>query len=79
MEIALIIVAGVVIVTAITGVFDYLGKRRKATGGVEARRVEALEARVAGLETKVTERDERIAQLETEIQFVNRLIEDKRK
>jgi len=38
-----------------------------------------MEARVASLENRLDDKDSRIAQLETDLGFLNRLIEDKTK
>lgn len=77
MEIALIIVAGVVLTTFGAGFFDYLGKRRKKTDGELGNKVSILEKRLLALEGKMAEKDERVHQLETEVSFVNKLIEDR--
>jgi uncharacterized coiled-coil protein SlyX len=77
MGIALVIVGGLVLITAVASGFDYLGKRRKRISAEVDRKVVQLEERLATLEGKVAERDERIAQLESDLSFTNRLIEDK--
>jgi hypothetical protein len=79
MGIALIIVGGIVVVTAVASVFDYLGKKRKGGDPQVEGRLAALEQRLAAAETKIEERDEKIAQIENDVAFVNRLIEDKSK
>lgn len=68
---------GIVLTTLTASFFDYLGKRRRKVEPQTEGRVAALEQRLESLEAKVVERDERIAQLETDLSFVNKLIEDK--
>ncbi len=79
MEIALIIVGGIVITTLVASIFDFLGKRRRGKDPAIEGRVAAIEQRLAAAETKIGERDERIAQLEGDVHFMNKLIEDKSK
>ena len=78
MVIALIITGGIVLTTFMGVFFDYLGKRRKgkADPALEAR-IQALEKRVQATETQIAERDEKIAQLENDLSFTTKLIEDK--
>ena len=76
MIIALIIVGGLVLITAVAAGFDYLGKRGRAPGREEASRFESLEVRVKNLEAKSLDKDERIARLESDLAFMNRLLED---
>jgi hypothetical protein len=78
MGITLIIVGGLVLLTAVAGAFDYLGKRAKTPDRSMAARIEGLEARIGSLETRSLDKDERIAKLESELTFVNRLLVDGR-
>jgi hypothetical protein len=79
MEIALIITGGVVLVSIIAGLFDFLTKRKKKADHVLENKVTEIEQKLQKLEGKLLEKDERINQLESEISFVTRLIEDKTK
>ena len=80
MGIALIIVGGIVLTSAVTAMFDYLGKAKKAAGNQELEnRLSTIEKQFIILEDKLTEKDERIHRLETEVSFVNKLIENKTK
>lgn len=80
MWIAFAIAGGVIACTFIGSLFDYLGKKAKAGGDRQlAEAVKAMDARVASLENRLDEKDSRIAQLETDLGFLNRLIEDKTK
>lgn len=78
MGIALVIVGGVVLTTIAASLFDYLGKRRRPADRQLEGRVAALEKRVETAEAAIASRDERVAQLESDLDFVNKLIEDKR-
>ena len=77
MEITLIIVGGMVLLTIIGGAIDYMGKRAKAADPRLARKVQELEKRLELLDAAVSEKDERIGRLETEVSFVNKLLEDR--
>lgn len=77
MGITVIIVGGVVIVTVITTLFDYLGKRSKGASPELERRIETLEKRLGLVDLAIAEKDEKIKQLEEEVSFVNRLLEKK--
>lgn len=76
MGITLTIIGGLVAMTVVAAGFDYLGKRAKTSPG-ETGRVRELERRLEALEARLSDRDERIAKLEGELAFVNRLLEDR--
>lgn len=79
MGITLTIVGGLILITLITVVSDYMGKRKKTdTGGLEER-VALLEKNVRILEERVSDKDGKIERLEADIGFMNKLIEDKSK
>jgi hypothetical protein len=77
MEITAIIVGGMVLVTALAGLFDFLSKKRTGKDPALYERLDALERRQKSLESQVEEKDIRIAELEREIGFVNRMLEHK--
>ncbi len=77
MEIAMIIVGGLVLMTIFASGFDYLSKRRKGVDNVVKLKVEELENRVRLLEQNLGDRNEKVAQLESDIIFLNKLLEKK--
>jgi hypothetical protein len=77
MDLALIIVGGLVVMTAIAAMADYFGKRQGKIGGETGKRLEALEKEVSLLGSSAATKDERIEKLETELRFLNKLIVDK--
>jgi hypothetical protein len=79
MGIAMTIVLGLTLMTFFAAGFDYLGKRAKKPSLESAEALKDLEARVKRLEASLGERDERVARLESELQFTTRLIEDRTK
>jgi len=76
MGITLTIVGGLVLMTIAAAGFDYLGRRAKAAPA-EAARSRELERRLEALESRLQDRDERVAKLEGELAFLNRLLEDR--
>lgn len=80
MWIAFAIAGGIVVCTFIGSLFDYLGKKAKAIGDPHtAASLKGMESRLAALETRLDDKDAKIAQLETDLGFMSRLIEDKTK
>jgi chaperonin cofactor prefoldin len=77
MEIALIIVGGIVVVTVITMVGDIIGKSIKAKSPMDIREIKGLVQRIEILEKQSQDREERMRQLESEIAFTTKLLEDK--
>jgi len=77
MEIAMIIVGGLVLMTIFASGFAYLSKRRKGVDNVVKLKVEELENRVRLLEQNLGDRNEKVAQLESDIIFLNKLLEKK--
>ena len=77
MEIALIIVCGVVLTAFFPSLFDFLHKRKKKSDQILEAKVAALEQKVQGLEERLLDKDEKIGRLENEISFVNKLIEER--
>lgn len=78
MGIALIIVGGLVLMTGLASYFSYLTEKKKRVDSGVAEKVEEVEKRLAQLEHRIEERDERLSQLESDVSFVNKLIEEKK-
>jgi hypothetical protein len=80
MGIALIIVLGVFAITVVSVIGDVASKKAKAKaaeGGVPPAEIESLKARLASLEARADERDDRVQKLQDEVRFVTRMLEDK--
>jgi hypothetical protein len=77
MNIALIIVGGLVLMTFFPTLFGYLEKKKKFASTDFGDKVRSLEQKITILEDKLIEKDEQIGKLQTEMSFVNKLIEDK--
>jgi hypothetical protein len=77
MNLALIIVGGLVLMTFFPSLFGYLEKRKKAKDTEIESKLASVEKRLFDLEGKIAEKDDRIDKLETDVSFVNKLIEDK--
>jgi hypothetical protein len=77
MEIALIIVGGVILVTVLPMLIQNRQKKGLMPDPALNDKVAELERKVASLEERLTVRDGRIDQLETTVSFVNRLLDDK--
>jgi len=79
MGITLVIVGGLILLTFIPVYFDYRAKLVKRASGAPDSAVRELSARVAALEEQLADRDSRLRLVEKDLQFVNRLLEDKSK
>jgi len=79
MSLALVIVGGVVIISVVASVGDYLTKTRIAKTSIDPNIIKNLEGRIEMLEQKTTEQGNKIQNLETDIAFANKLLEDKTK
>ena len=77
MNIALIIIAGLTGMTLIASLFDYLGKRAKSKMIASADKLLELEKRLTALENTLADRDEKILQLEKDLGFFTKLLENK--
>ncbi|THB66205.1 MAG: hypothetical protein D6B26_03030 [Spirochaetaceae bacterium] len=77
MEIALIVVGGLVVMTVVASGFDFLAKRHKSRAGIPPGKISELEERIKNLESNDLDRLETIKKLQEEIVFVNNLLEDK--
>ncbi|HEQ72578.1 MAG TPA: hypothetical protein ENN69_08825 [Spirochaetia bacterium] len=79
MEIALIIVGGIVIVSIVPLLFSHLTERRKKLNKETEAKVGELEKRLDALEARLEDKTDRLTQMEKELSFVNKLLEDKPK
>jgi uncharacterized coiled-coil protein SlyX len=75
MGIAVVMICGFVAMTLIAAGFDYLGKRAKRADPELEKRVAELERRVEILDATVADKNEKLLQLQTELSFVNRLLD----
>jgi len=78
MEIALIIVGGIVLTTLIAVVGDAITKARQAQAP-SGPLVQELTQKITALEGRVAEQESKILLLEENISFTTQLLEDKRK
>ena len=76
MGITLAIIGGLVAMTVVAAGFDYLGKRARSAPA-DAAPAREFERRLEALEARLSDRDERVAKLEGELAFLNRLLEDR--
>jgi hypothetical protein len=79
MGIALVIMGGLSLISVFAIIGDYLTKRRAGGSPEDRRIVTDLAKRIDALEQQVQARDARIEQLENDVSFATRLIEDKHK
>ena len=77
MEIAFVIAGAVVLMTVFAAGFDFLSKRRGRIDSETKAKVQQIEARLHDLEQTVGDKDQRIARLESDLNFLNRLLEKK--
>ncbi len=77
MGIAIAVILGIIAITAISAGFDYLGKRSKGAPDELSKKVDDLENRIRLLESSAALKEEDIRQLESKIEFMDRLLEDK--
>ncbi|MBN1411625.1 MAG: hypothetical protein JW969_12325 [Spirochaetales bacterium] len=77
MEIALIIMAGLAVITFFASGFDFMTKRRNKLDNETKAKVLELEKKVALLESQVEEKNAKIEHLEENVSFVSKLIEKK--
>ena len=78
MEITLVIVGGIIVLTLIAVVGDVIGKSVKSKSNANPKVLRNLVQRVETLERLSLERESRLSQLESDIAFANRLLEDGR-
>jgi TolA-binding protein len=77
MGIAIVIIAGLVVMTVVAAGFDFLSRKSRSSAGVASQQLKELEERIKTLEINETERMEQIRKIQDEVKFVNRLLEDK--
>jgi len=79
MGVAIVIAGGLVLMTLVASLFSYLGEKKKRLDPQIEEKINRMERRLTAMEAKAAEKDERIDQLESEISFVNKLIEQRPK
>jgi len=77
MGVALVIAGGLVLMTFFAAGFDFLTKRRTRLDNETKQRVLQMEQRLAVLDQTVRDKDARLAQLENDLTFLNRLLDKK--
>jgi hypothetical protein len=77
MWIAIVIVSGCFAISVVASIFDFLGKKKGRDDKALDKKIGLLEGKIDELERRSLEKEERIAKLETDVAFMNRLIEDK--
>lgn len=77
MGITFIIMGGIVIISVVAILGDFLTKSKSARSSVDPSIFERMEERIAELERKSLDQDRKIELLETDIAFANKLLEDK--
>ncbi len=78
MEIALIVVGGLIVLTVVALVGDYLTKTGVARSSVDPRVVGQWEKRLEALERKTQEQEAKLALLENDVAFTTKLLEGKK-
>jgi len=76
MEIAIIVVGGLVLMTAVASVFSYLTEKRKRESPELEKRIAELERRLGVIEDQASDKDARVEQIAQDVSFVNKLVED---
>ncbi|OHD22383.1 MAG: hypothetical protein A2Y38_22165 [Spirochaetes bacterium GWB1_59_5] len=74
MSMTMIIVGGIVVVTLIAVVGDYLSKAKQTA---DPSAIRELKDRIAALEREASERDAKLSRMEGEIAFTTKLLEDR--
>lgn len=77
MGITIVIVGGLVIMTVIALVGDYMSKKKQVSGSFDPKTLAELQTRVETLETQVRDDASRMARLEGEVAFTTKLLEGK--
>jgi hypothetical protein len=76
MEIALIIVGGLVLMTAVASAFSYLTEKKKRESPELEKRIAQIEQRLTALEDNAGIKDARMEQIAQDMSFVNKLVEN---
>lgn len=79
MGITLIIVGGLVIISVVAVIGDFLTKSKTAKPFIDTEVIQRLDARIVELERRAQDQDRKIESLETDLAFANKLLEDKTK
>ncbi len=79
MGIALVVMGGLTVISVIAVIGDTIAKTRRGKPAADQREIQALARRIEILEQQVQARDARIEQLENDVSFATRLLEDKHK
>ncbi len=79
MLITLIIVGGITVIAVVSVIGDYLTKTKKSKSAVEPKKMQDMERRIIELEKRISEQEIEIGQLESDVKFTNKLLEDKTK
>ena len=77
MGIAAVIIGGVIVITLISSVASYLTEKAKRKSPELESNLSDIERRLALLESRTDDRDERVAQIANDLTFVSRLIEQR--
>jgi len=77
MGITIIIVAGIVIISVVAVVGDFITKSRTQGTSMDPGVVRELRDRIEALERQETERESRLERLEGDVAFTTRLLEDR--
>ncbi len=77
MGIALVIMGGMTLITIFAIIGDIITKTRRVKAPQDGKALEDITRRVEALEIQVQSRDERIRQLENDVSFANKLLEEK--
>ncbi|HEY9053740.1 MAG TPA: hypothetical protein VIO60_02865 [Rectinemataceae bacterium] len=77
MGITLIIVGGIVIISVVATIGDFLTKSKVAKSSIDPGMIQRLDDRIAELERKTQDQDRKIESLEADLAFANKLLEDK--
>lgn len=78
MELAMIIVSGVVLTTLIAAVGDYLTKTKLAKATANPPEVEQMARRIEALERRLGDQEAKVILLEENVTFTTKLLEEKR-
>ncbi len=78
MGITIVIVAGIVVVSIVSILGDYYTKTKVARTKSDPQEIENLRRRIAELERRAAEQDEKLSLLESDVSFTTKLLETKK-